>query len=157
MITRRHNELANILHQELVSLGLDADLEVSPSEVKTRLKPDIVVRTPTHTYLIDMKSPYDMLKNFKEAREQNIKTYAGLAADMQSSSRVCTSVETFIVGALGSWDPQNNDLLKFLKVPSKRVPSLAKRMSLAALKESYQIFNIHVAIKTLDTAQETAK
>ena len=150
LITRRHNELANILYEELKSIRLNVELEVIPGEVKTKLKPDIIVRTPTHTYLIDMKSPYDMLANFKKAREENIKSYSGLAADMQASSRICTSVETFIVGSLGSWDPQNDDILKFLKFPQKRISNLAKRMSLVALKESHQIFNIHVAIPSLD-------
>lgn len=154
LITRRHDILANMLHKVLIDHNIDADLEISPPEIKdSKMKPDIVVRTKKHNYFIDMKCPYDLKTNIEETKARNKEYYKNEAKKMTAATKVETSVHAIVVGALGSWDPENNKVLKFLKLKKKVIEKLARRMTVEALRESQQIYNFHVSIPMLETNQ----
>ena len=143
LITKRHDNIAQALHDMLLSLNLDSDLEVSAGEVTTTLRPDIIVRTQKHNYLIDVKSPYDGVENFERARRDNVGKYVDLAKDIQNATKRGSTVETFVIGSLGSWDPANNDLLRKLSVSEAKQTELAKKVTVSSLRDSCYIYNRH--------------
>ena len=129
-------------------MGHDSELETPVAEVVTRLRPDIIVRTKQHNYLIDVKSPYDVIDNMNRARLDNVGKYTDLANDIRNVTKRGVTVETFIVGSLGSWDPANNDLLRKLKVNDVERAKLAKIVTILSIKDSCYIYNRHRSTKS---------
>ena len=148
LISKRHDNIAEAFHRMLLNLDIDAEWEIPVGEVTTRLRPDIIVRTKKHNYLIDIKAPYDEIENMNRARLDNVGKYSDLANDMRKTTKKGCSVETFIVGALGSWDPANNDLLRKLTVSDAEQLKLAKLVTISSIKDSCYIYNRHRSTKS---------
>lgn len=157
LIVKRHDNIADLLFKVLMSHGINAELETSVSEVKTRLRPDIVVRTKKATYLIDIKVPYDTIKNFDNIRKKNTEKYSDLAAQMKKQTNLFTTVETFVVGSLGSWDPRNQDLLRKLGIPSSSVHALAKAATISTILDSNHMYKEHRSTRSMQGLAEDAK
>jgi len=82
------------------------------------LRPDLVIRhKPSKSVVIcDVTVPFEnRWTAFEDARTRKIAKYSPLAEELQRRGyRVI--VTAFIVGALGSWDPRNEAVLRLLRV-----------------------------------------
>jgi len=82
-----------------------------PSKGNGRLRPAHVLKKKSDgkIYIVDVSIPFDnRLAAFKAARDARMAKYEGLAAELGGDGQQQSEVVSFIVGALGSWDPNNN-------------------------------------------------
>ena len=127
----------------------------SPDRVKTLQRPDIIIRFPNRILLVDVKSPFDLVSNFNNVDKENRAKYKAKAAEMEYNARKRVIVYTFIVGALGSWDPLNDSLLSSLGFSDPAIKKLASKMTIKALRESHYIYEQHRYVEKL-TPEEVA-
>ena len=116
--TRRHNSVLNALGAYLKNQGFNVDIDVSPTETNTSLRPDLIIRCPDlkKIFLIDIKTPYDNIESFSRMRKENKTKYDEIANQLARSTRLDTIIDCIVVGSLGSWDPENDIPLKRLAI-----------------------------------------
>lgn len=111
------------------------------------LRPDLVVRhEPSKCVVIcDITVPFEnRMVAFDEARERKVIKYSPLAEELRRQGyRVV--VTAFVVGALGSWDPNNEAVLRLLRV-SNMYASLMRRLIVSdVIRWSRDIYVEHVS------------
>lgn len=105
----------------------------------TGLRPDLVISRGEEAIIIDIACPFDnRLVAFKEARREKERKYVPVQQHLlRRFQRV--SIEAIIVGALGSWDHDNNRIMhrlwsmKYLK----KLKKLAVSDVIAASRDIY--------------------
>ncbi|XP_054727618.1 uncharacterized protein T26G10.4-like [Anastrepha obliqua] len=93
------------------------------------LRPDIVIRNETtrSVTIVDITVPFENRReSFAEARDEKIRKYTPLAVALQSRG-YNVEVEAILVGALGTWDPRNEPVLRRLRV-NQRYASMMRRL-----------------------------
>ncbi|KAG8174129.1 hypothetical protein JTE90_028359 [Oedothorax gibbosus] len=109
-----------------------------------RLRPDLVLtKGDPEALILDITVPYEnRYQAFENARNEKSRKYAAIAALLAKDFKK-VSVEAIIVGALGSWDPANDAILR--RFANKRyIPKLLKLCVSDAINHSRQIFQKHV-------------
>ena len=144
---QKHNKVQNRLVSLLRTKLKDIEVNTSPHEVQTTLRPDIIIRRPDEIMLLDVKIPWDSSDTIKAARLANKEKYRGLAADIQSATGKYTHVETFVVGSLGTWDKRNNDVLRGLGFDFQDFRTFKDKMIAAAITGSRQTYDEHRGIR----------
>jgi len=119
----RHNSVVDILASEIRE-HCNAELDVNHRcrFVHSALRVDLQVYFPEkkRIVLIDIKCPFDDLENLKRANKDNLDHYRPLKEAIKakySDHRV--SLYTFIVGALGTWIPDNIKALRAIFLPHR--------------------------------------
>ena len=104
-IRRRHNnkkKLENLLKQTYP--GSDTALKVDLAVINKQRR---VID------LIDINTPYDFITGFENAHQYNEEHYQQhLSAIKQLHPESLVRLSTIVVGSLGSWDPNNNTVLR---------------------------------------------
>ncbi|XP_043263789.1 uncharacterized protein LOC122404008 [Colletes gigas] len=98
-------------------IRVDRRVPGAPDELAA-LRPDIVVtHEPSRTvHLVDVAVPFENTSvAFEEAKAEKLRKYAPLACALRRRGYT-VHVDAFIVGALGAWCPENEALLKTLRV-----------------------------------------
>ena len=77
--------MLNALGEFLRKIGFNVDIDVSPTDVNTSLRPDPIIRCPDmkKIFLIDVKIPYDNVELFSNVRTKKKE----LATDLSRSTR----------------------------------------------------------------------
>ena len=71
---------------------------------------------------MDVTIPFEGEKNsLRVARATKEDKYSGLKSSLQTKYKE-VEVAAFVVGALGSWDPDNEPILKMLRIGKHFVP-----------------------------------
>jgi hypothetical protein len=77
------------------------------------IRPDLVIKKGNKLYITDVSIPFDNRINaFKASADERLERYKQTSEEMASMYDVETTVIPFIVGALGSWHPPNDQLLR---------------------------------------------
>ena len=109
-----------------------------------RVDLQVVDRLQNKVTLIDFKCPFEAGGDaFTAARKRNEEKYKPLA-DRYRQLGFDVHLDTFVVGALGTWDPANHTALKRLGIPRSRTKALATTCCQAALHVSRNMWIAHV-------------
>lgn len=109
----------------------------------TLLRPDLVLARGEEAMVIDICCPFDnRLNAFREARENKVAKYEPVRRWLlQKYQRV--SVDAVVVGALGSWDPANDRVLR--RFCSRSYLRLLKKLAVSeTVAGSRNIYATHV-------------
>ena len=76
------------------------------------IRPDIVVlnREQKKAYLMDLTCPNEQSENLVAARCRKLEKYQSII-DQLTEQGFDTTLDAFVVGTLGTWDPENDRLL----------------------------------------------
>lgn len=100
------------------------------------LRPDRVICKENEIIIIDVTVPFENgLQAFERARNEKLEKYDALAKELSVAGKRA-KVVAFIVGSLGSWDPQNDKLLR--RICSK---TYAKKMRQICVSETIAYSN----------------
>ncbi|XP_068989965.1 uncharacterized protein T26G10.4-like [Neodiprion pinetum] len=111
------------------------------------LRPDIVVRhEPSKSIVIvDVTVPFENRRvAFDEARGRKILKYKPLADELGRRGYRVT-VSAFVVGALGSWDPRNESVLKQLHIGNRYAALMRRLIVSETIRWSRDIYVEHVS------------
>lgn len=79
------------------------------------LRPDLVLKKGSNIFIVDVTVPFDnRLAAFEVAAAEKRAKYERLRAELMTQHDREGLVVPFIVGALGSWDPNNDPLMRIL-------------------------------------------
>lgn len=144
-VGKRHNKLLYFISKFMLDLGYEVITDKPSKEVGSILRPDLVVKKENYPiFLIDIKSPYDLKSNFADARKKNIDHYSELKRLYQVETNLYVVLETLVIGALGSWDPQNDKVLKDIGFTEAQTAKMAISCCRIAIQQSHKIYNDHL-------------
>ncbi|KAG8184376.1 hypothetical protein JTE90_006779 [Oedothorax gibbosus] len=140
--TLRHNAIVDRIHN---AKRRDWQvLTMNQSLGDERLRPDLVItKGKNEAIILDITIPYEnRIQAFETARAEKKRKYTNIAT-LLSKDYKNVSVEAIIVGALGSWDPANDLVLR--RFTNKRyIPKLRKLCVSDAITHTRQIFQKNV-------------
>eukprot|EP00731_Ephydatia_muelleri_P013732 Em0007g1042a len=142
LVRARHN---NILHRLARAIppfkGVKLLEQVVPGDTRA-LKPDLVVlnEARSEAYVIDVTVPFEGELAFREAREAKEEKYDHLKAILRAKGYHKVEVDGFVIGALGSWDPENEPVLRKLSIGTRYATLFRKLCCSEAIKGSYAIW-----------------
>jgi hypothetical protein len=120
-MTNRHNNLQNRLVEAICRHNRHSQIATDRvcSVADRRVRPDILVRDEANKriLIIDVKCTFE-ITDFEKARREKIQKYSSetLAYEQQGYQ---VTLDGFIMGSLGCWDPLNDPLLTALNIPTK--------------------------------------
>lgn len=109
----------------------------------SNLRPDLVIQKGSDMIVIDVTVPFDNgLEAFEKARQEKIRKYTGIAQELSLQGRN-VAVEAIVVGALGSWDPANDRVMR--RICSKKYLSIFKKIVVSeTIAYSRDIYDEHI-------------
>jgi hypothetical protein len=109
-----------------------------------RDRPDLVLRKGNKVYVVDVTIPFENGEDaFQKARKRKQEKYEYLKGVLRRGQVRSVTVDAFIVGSLGAWDPDNEEILKLFT--SKFDRTLFKRLCVSnCIKWSRDIYQEHV-------------
>ena len=106
---------------------------------QSTLRPDLVVVSVTPNIYIDVTVPYDPAEHMEKKAQAKKDKYRHLGV-----------VFPFVVGALGSWWPENDNLRAALQIPPRAWANTGKAARLAAIQGTTAIINKHLGYNEPD-------
>ena len=81
------------------------------------MRPDVVILNEEQkaAYLDGVACPYETPNNLKASRERKLAKYAGLKVWLEGRG-YATLLDAFLIGTLGTWDAQNDRVLRQLGI-----------------------------------------
>ena len=106
------------------------------------LRPDLVLwHKDQKVTIIDVTVPYESdEKAFEKARNEKKTKYQPVADWLRNNGHEDVVIDAFIIGALGSWDTNNEPVLKRLHIGPKYANLFRKLCSVDAIKGSLTIW-----------------
>ena len=118
LMRSRHREILKrikkAIPKELGEIYLEQEIPGDPE----KNRPDLVVinRTTDKAIVVDVTIPFEGEENsLQSARVTKETKYSRLKTWLQSQYKE-VEVAAFVVGALGSWDPDNEPVLRMLRI-----------------------------------------
>ncbi|GIY87961.1 retrovirus-related Pol polyprotein from type-2 retrotransposable element R2DM, partial [Caerostris darwini] len=106
----RHNAIVDRLHKALLNRG--EVLSANTAVLGTSIRPDLVFKKGREIFLIDVTCPFEnRTRVFDSARARKLAHYEPLLP-LYHAQGLTPHVVPILVGALGSWDPQNDSFLR---------------------------------------------
>ena len=151
LASKRHSIILDHLGNYLQSLGYDTDIDTSPPETNTKLRSDLIIRNKAkrHTYIVDLRIPFDIMKNFEKHRLLNYEKYRQIASEIKTKTRFETSLDVLCIGVLGSWDPINNKVLAKIGLTKPQITFIAGHLISTLLKDAYVTYKAHTNNRNL--------
>jgi hypothetical protein len=145
-INHRHNAIQSAVVDALPDDdGLEVLVNQQPTLFRSTSRVDLQVvdRTSRRVALVDFKSPFEAAPDsFSTARHRNEEKYAELAGAYRARG-FSTFLGTVCVGALGTWDPANDAVLRRLGLSSATARRTRKTAVQAVLHHSRNIWVEH--------------
>jgi Reverse transcriptase (RNA-dependent DNA polymerase) len=140
-ITARHDEVVARLKR--ASLRKFRVLAENRPVDDSALRPDLVLSKGNEALIIDVTVPYENRPEaFTTARQAKIDKYAPVVESLKGRFQKVT-VEPIVVGQCGSWDPQNDRLLK--KLCSRTYANLMRKLIVSGvIRWSRDIYISHI-------------
>ncbi|KAG5871525.1 hypothetical protein JTB14_028588 [Gonioctena quinquepunctata] len=139
---RRHNavqdRLVKAVPQRLGTISINRQVP----NTNSNLRPDIVVinENESKITIVDVSIPFENESQaLSRARQAELKKYNGIAEELRAQGYE-TSVDAFIVGALGTWDPENEEVLRKCGVSQRYATLMRRRMCSDDIKWSRDIY-----------------
>ena len=102
--------------------------------------PDLVVVNRDRSKLIDVTIPFETdSDSLTVARQTKLQKYDSLKTWLQGKYEE-VELEAFVVGALGSWDPVNEAVLRLLHIGRNYSRLFRKLCCISAISGSYNIW-----------------
>ena len=136
----RHDQLlrrlVNAIPSELGTKFVDQAVPGCPG-----LRPDVVVlnREKKKAYLVDVTCPNEQSENLVAARRRKIEKYQSIK-DLLTEQGFDTTLDAFVVGTLGTWDPENDHLLSLIGIGRKYGILFKKLCCRDAISGSYEVW-----------------
>ena len=113
------------------------------------LKPDLVIlnKDTSEAYVIDVTIPFEGEDSFKAARQGKVDKYSHLKRVLQEKGYRRVEIDGFVVGALGSWDPENEPVLRKLSIGQRYSAMFRKLCCTEAIKGSHDIWKVKTAAR----------
>ena len=110
-------------------------------------RPDLIIQKDRTAYVIDVTIPFESGEDaFKKARARKKEKYEWTRQALRGGDIRSVVVDAFIVGSLGSWDPDNEAIVELFT--SKFDRTLFKNLCVSnAIKWSRDIYTEHIAGK----------
>ena len=138
LYTLRHNAILNFLKQYLQTHSSFHILcDQTSEDIDSPLRIDLQIKDHrSHKlWLIDVKVAYESDGNFRRCNDRNIQKYGEYKSLVESKLHGWfVSLDTFIVGSLGSWNEDNNKILRTLGYDKDQ----QKHIALETIKRSIQ-------------------
>ena len=143
-ILRRHNSIVDRIVNAVQRGTITTDQQVRAAN--SRLRPDIIVEEDNKVVIIDVCCPFDNdAEALRDAEQRKLNKYEGLKQFFIGQGKQC-EVFGFVIGALGSWHPANEKVLRELGM-SKRYRSLFRKLCCSdAIQGSANIYREHLGI-----------
>ena len=143
-ILRRHNSIVDRIVNAVQRGSITTDQQVRAAN--SRLRPDIIVEEDKKVLIIDVCCPFDNnAEALRDAEQRKLDKYEGLKQFFVGQGKQC-KVFGFVIGALGSWHPANENVLRELGM-SKRYRSLFRKLCCTdAIQGSTDIYREHLGI-----------
>ena len=143
-ILRRHNSIVDRIVNAVQRGTITTDQQVRAAN--SRLRPDIIVEEDNKVVIIDVCCPFDNdAEALRDAEQRKLNKYEGLKQFFIGQGKQC-EVFGFVIGALGSWHPANEKVLRELGM-SKRYRSLFRKLCCSdAIQGSTNIYREHLGI-----------
>ena len=132
LATERHNAVQNLLVGLLGKYGHSVD--VNKQIAGSNLRPDIVIMSTEQRILIDVTVTWDDPDSLERARKEKISKYQHLG-----------QILPLVVGALGSWPPETEELRTTLQLHPRDWNRFRRRARLAAVQGSTKIIHHHLS------------
>ncbi|XP_064462307.1 uncharacterized protein LOC135372767 [Ornithodoros turicata] len=138
-MTGRHNEVVERIKK--AAFGRFSIMTENQPVGNTNLRPDLVLQKGEEAIIFDVCCPFEnRAAALQRAHEEKEQKYQPVKEIWQRRfQRV--SVEAVVVGALGSWDPSNDRLLRRLcsKSYGKKLKQLCVSSVIAASRDIYAV------------------
>jgi hypothetical protein len=143
-ILRRHNSIVDRIVNAVQYGTITTDQQVPAAN--SRLRPDIIVEEDNKVLIIDVCCPFDNdAEALRDAEQRKLNKYEGLKQFFIGQGKQC-HVFGFVIGALGSWHPANENVLRELGM-SKRYRSLFRKLCCTdAIQGSTNVYREHLGI-----------
>ena len=93
----------------------------------------------TNMYLVDVTCPNEQSENLVAARRRKIEKYQSIK-DRLTEQGFDTTLDAFVVGTLGTWDPENDRLLSLIGIGRKYGILFKKLCCRDAISGSYEVW-----------------
>jgi len=118
-MTKRHNVIARRIKTAIGNPRTGCELLFenqtipgTPPAHRTERR-DLVIRKGTKVFVIDVTIPFENGEDaFEETRKRKKEKYKYLKAVLKRGRTRSVTVDAFIIGSLGAWDPDNQKILK---------------------------------------------
>ena len=108
LVRHQHNKILHCLARAIpASKGTQLMEQSVPGDGRS-LRPDLVIlnKEKAEAYVVDVTVPFEGEDSFLEARKAKEEKYAHFKQVLMSKGYRKVEVDGFVVGALGSWDPE---------------------------------------------------
>ncbi|CDW60940.1 reverse transcriptase [Trichuris trichiura] len=113
----RHKTLMGSLKEVAKRKGFVVTQEPHLRHEERVLKPDLILRRRHRIAIVDTAVPWDTPERYAASRLHKRAKYSALIAQQRKGDPgYAITVDAFIVGARGRWDPKNDKLLKLLGI-----------------------------------------
>ena len=142
-VRARHNALLDRLIKAIPEDFVIFREQSVPGD-ESLLKPDLVLVNPRTQkgFVIDVTIPFDDSQDaLRAARQKKKEKYEHLKLLLKQQHQLeDVTVDAFVIGSLGSWDPDNDDLLPDLGI-GRSYSTLFRRLCvMEAIKGSHSIW-----------------
>ena len=141
LLRKRHNAVLQRLSKAISVSEGDKYLEQKVKNAPGDLRPDMVLwHSDGKVTIVDVTIPYEGDKNaFVTARCEKKTKYQPVVDWLVANGHPNVQVDAFIVGSLGSWDTDNEDVMKRLRIGTKYANLFRKLCVVDAIKGSLAI------------------
>ena len=139
-IRAQHDQLlrrfVNAIPPELGTKFVDQTVPGCPE-----LRPDVVIlnREDKKAYLVDVTCPNEQSENLVAARHRKLEKYQSIK-DQITEQGFDTTLDAFVVGTLGTWDPFHDRLLSLIGIGQKYGILFKKLCCRDAISGSYEVW-----------------
>lgn len=149
LIRSRHGEILKRIRKAIpLELG-DIYLEQKIPGDPEKNRPDLVVlnKRTQRAIVVDVTVPFEGEENsLQDARATKVTKYTGLKTWLQTHYKE-VKVAAFVVGALGSWDPNNKPVLRMLRIGRNYARLFRRLCCISAIEGSRKIWQAFCAGK----------
>ena len=153
LYTLRHNAVLSFLKQYLQThSSLHILCDQTSEDIDSPLRVDLQIKNHRNKklWLIDIKVAYESGDNFKRCDERNKEKYGDYKSQIEKKLKGWfVSLDTFIVGSLGSWNEDNNRILRTLGMKSEHQREIAVQTIKRSIQWGNQIWREHQSPKDL--------
>lgn len=146
-IVQRHN---SIIDRILRAIHKNPDLKYTVDEKVpnsgSNKRPDIVIRNDNkkQAFIIDVACPMEGENEcLSVARQKKIQKYQPEGAALRSEG-YNVSINAIVVGALGTWDPENDQVLTSLGIPLSYLKNMKHFIVIDTINASKEIYYRHI-------------
>jgi hypothetical protein len=138
----RHNAILQRLAKAVPESKGDRYLEQKIKDTLGDLRPDLVLwHSDGRVTIVDVTVPFEGdSESFEKARQEKKVKHQPIADWLKERGKSDVMIDAFIVGSLGSWDGDNDRVLKRLRIGQKYANLFKKLCTVDTIKGSLAVW-----------------